>query len=112
MADITSAASDGIHNVEAYVYQLVTRHTGMNVSNGTWPGLKVAVEMAKAFAPIHQAFIENKIGRKEMIEWLMQLEATPIEISEIIEMMEENRKIVYDARERRLKRIRNRPTGE
>lgn len=118
MAEVTSTYSDRFHNIENKIYLLVLNATKdlSSDNHNTFPGMRdrasIAAQMVVVFAPLHQAFVEDRIGRAEMIEWLNSLNATPLEIAEIIEMMEENKSLIYDARTRRLEAYKNRGTGE
>jgi hypothetical protein len=67
-------------------------------------GAKVATEMVKVFAQVQEAYVFDKLSKGALIEWLMQIEPTPIELSEIIEEIEANKVLTYDIKKRKIVR--------
>lgn len=121
MAEFTSTNASKFHDIERKIYNAVMKQYCKvwpmplfvpSYSQDVIQAAKLAGEMVKVFSTIQQAFVNEQIGRDHVTQWLMGLELSPIEMSEIIEEMDENRTLTFNILTQRLETHNNRPTGE
>lgn len=105
MADITSTQSSPYYQVEQKVYGWVMnqhdprwkdKHHFVDPSMESLAAIGIASEMVKVFSKVLDHYQNNMLTRGQLVEWLMQFDATPMEMSELIEEIDANKSLTYD----------------
>ena len=105
MEDITQTYSSRFYNVERRIHQLIIGRYS------DWAS-RVAAGKTKEFSKLQEAYVFEILTKGTLIDWLMQLEPTPMELSEIIEEIEANKTLTLDIKKRKIIEEMYRPTGE
>lgn len=113
MAEITSTHSSKFHDVENKIYVAVMKLADPNWTKESWvfgpkhplaQASKYAMDMVRVFSRVQMAYVNDELSRDGLVEWLVQLGLSPMDMSEIIEEMEDNKRMTFNVLTQRYER--------